>query len=318
MFLPRLLSYVPEPRLLQSSIVGNSYTLSIDRTWPLQEIRVIVDFTVGSDTNFTMTADGYLGFLKRIQLITNTGKLRPGTVVDMSGVCSLERAQHLGLTHCAATQGLIAEHTKATPALTASSSYRVTYRIPLIPPCVVDPLRSRMLLPLHRHKQDAILRLDFSTLAEMNSHGSAVAPTAATAWVQLVRRAIPATLDDAIWNDGGYIESDILETPFNFASGASGEQKLDVPLGGKYIDVILRQYSSGASVMARGDISASTAESTATLKAIKATLWTMRSGQATFDEWRMAHLKDLNEETRPLQTHVQTVSPNIGPVIASV
>lgn len=280
---------------------------NFDRSYPWEEMYVIFNMFANATPPSTMTVDGAQAMARNINLSINDGK-RPRSVVNGSGVFFLEYAAKKGLNLDAATLAVIAEHTKATPALTASTAYQLTYRIPLVDPLITEPLRTRMLLDVQNHVANPVLTIDVSTLAQMAGAGTL---DLITCEVVVMGRDMPAGLNDQILKDGGYIPFDLLETPFSIPLSTAGEQRFDIPSPGWYSSLLLRQYLGGATVI-RSDISNQSVLVAAGTNAGTETKWSLKQGQFTRLEWRQKHIRLLNDQGCVLNSQVQSSSPSPG------
>jgi hypothetical protein len=287
-------------------LAGTVKKLTLDRVWPLEGILIICDITVDASIGGTLTADGFLGFLKNVNLSVNDG-IQPRTIVDVSGVGLLEYAAQTGINLDSGMLALISEHTKASPAVVASNIYRIAYYVPLVHPQITEPRRTQMLIDINNHVQDPVLTLTFSTAAEMQTTAQDLAT--ASCEVVLIRRRMTAALNKAIIDGGGYVPFDLLESVYTIATGVTAEQRLAVPIPGSYAGLLVRMYK-GANPIVRGDISGNVTAGTETR-------WRLESGNVVFREWRNKHLKIINEMSRPLNIDNLTYAPNIGPVLAS-
>jgi hypothetical protein len=316
MLLNRLNFFQPQAfNVASSGIWGTTQKVTIDRSWPLEEIVLIVNAKLNS-TALTKTAattvnllDGIAGAIKRVNLSVNDPIAgRPRTVVDFSGAGLLEYAQLTGLNLDTATLEAIRTH-NTTAGIAASSQIQITYRIPLVHPLIADPLRTRMLLPVHLYQQDPVLTVDFASSAsgtEIGTGGSPLFDTAVSSSCELLllRRNISASLDAQIQKTGGYIESDLLEFPFTFGVGVSGEQRVPLNLPGYYLNVLQRQYLGGTN-FTRAEI-----DQTTTLGS--ESRWRLETGGSVIREWRWKHLRKINEWSQPragLNSTITFVAP---------
>jgi hypothetical protein len=302
MMLPQRFNFFSPPALAPggTTLAGTTVRIALDRTWPIEEILLVFQITAGAGT-LTFTTDGLLGLLKRVNLSINDGK-QPRSIVDCSGIGLLEYAQQVGLNLDHATLQLVSEHTKATASVVASTVYRLTYRIPMVHPQLTEPLRTRALLDVNHHPQDPVLTLDFSTLAEMYSAGTAI--TGLVGEIVLIRRAITADQDNAIVAAGGFIPFDLIETPFTIGPSTAGEQRWPIPSPGYYTGILMRLYKAAATVV-RDDISETTT-------AGSETRWRLESGGVVLRDWRLKHLQTLNDYSRPANSAHPTYSPFVG------
>jgi len=301
---------VPIDRLLtpidlqktDGSLVGTTVRVDLPRDWPLEEIFITCDLTVGTAFS-SMLVDGALGLIKRVRLITNSTKQVP--VVDYSGVGLLELDSQVGLNLDHATLGLISEHTKATAGLPTTQLYRCVYRIPMVHPKLRGALRAHCLLPIHNHSMNPQLQIDFSSQAEMAT-GSV---TKLTADVLLRQRKITSGIESKIQANGGYIENDLIETVQSLGTGVTGEQRFDIPVPGRFAGLMCRFYKGGAAVT-RGDISENVTTGTESV-------WRIESGGFIFKQSRVKHIRAINDRSRTLNSQLQASSPSIGAAVAS-
>jgi len=317
MLLNRLNFFQPANfNLASAGILGTTQKVTLDRTWPIEEILLIVHGTLAAtaltkaaSTTTTNLLDGIAGIVKRVNLSVNdpiAGK--PRTVVDFSGAGLLEYCQFAGLNLDAGT--LEAVRTQNTSlGIPASSNVRITYRIPLVHPLIADPLRTRMLLPVHLYQQDPVLTVDFASNANGTELGAGAGSifTTCVAELVLIRRNITAALDAQILKTGGYIEQDLLENPFNFGTGVSGEQRVPLNLPGYYTNVLLRQYLGGTA-LSRAEI-----DQTSTIGS--ESRWRLETGGSVIREWRWKHLRVINDWSRPLNglaSAITFVAPTSG------
>lgn len=286
-----------------SKLCGTIQKFAIDRTWPIEEIIVLVDVVMGSGTNTLHNADtanslvdSILGIVKNINLSINDG-IQPRSVVDFSGPGLLEYASLVGLNLDRSTWEAV--RLSQLLAITASDKLRIAYRIPLVHPLIGEPLRTRMLLPAHIFPQDPILTITYESNDNMLS-GTNHAVNGITTSIILVRRAMTKALTDAIVGSGGFIGFDILETPNTFAPGVSGEQRLAIPITGSYMNLCCRQYLGGAAIV-RDVIDQTTTQGAESR-------WRLESGGVVLRDWRWKFLQTLNDFSRPaLVSQVPTV-----------
>jgi hypothetical protein len=228
------------------------------------------------------------------------------TAVNVSGIGSLEYCAQVGQNLDAATLALIAEMTKTTAGLTASTTYRLAYRIPFIPPGIIDPLRTRCLVPVPHHDAPPKVTLTFSSTAGMYGAG-----TLDTVLVQLVplRREVPAATDADIMKKGGYLPFDLIENKFDIGVGISGDQHIPINQPGYYANLLLRLYKGGASIT-RDDPSNSTT-------AGSETIWRIMTGQKVYREFMFKTQQMVNQWDRVLNNTLQTASPTIAGKLAA-
>jgi hypothetical protein len=184
--------------------------------------------------------------------------------------------------------------------------FQITYRIPLVNPCIGEPLRTLMLLPIHRHPQDPVLSIDFEAAANMYSAGSL---SALSVEVVLIRRAVSQAQDAAIVAAGGYIPFDLMESANVIPLGVSQETRFPLATPGSYLNLVFRQYLGGASVT-RSPVDAVTTFGSESV-------WRLETGGNVLHQWRWKHLRAINQFTSPENSTNQTYSPRIGGVVAA-
>lgn len=304
MMLPiRRFTYTPEKfnaaAAAKLGSVGNVWELPSDN--PIEEIRVTCCLTVNAQLT-TVQPDSILNLCKRIQVVSNNGKTIPRW--DTSGIGALEFVSQQGLNLDRSTLEAIRLSQGATIA--ASSQIRLTYRLPMVHPLVEEPLRTRMLFPVHTHAQDAKLILDFAALAEFASAGSV---TAMVVTVQVVTKQMPQEITQAILAKGGFIEQDVIETAYNLGVGVSGDVALALPLTGSYTGCLFRMYKGGATIT-RDVIDENTTFG-------GETIWRLETNQETRSQWRWRELQVANDESKVANVLSQTSSPGFGGVVAA-
>jgi hypothetical protein len=273
-----------------------------DRSYAWEEMFLIVDFTVGTALT-TCTVDGALNVARNINLSINDGK-RPRSVVNASGAFLLEYAGKVGLNHPVENREMYRAHAAGTWA--ASGVYRVVYRIPFVHPLITEPLRTRCLLDVHNHVANPVLTVDFSSMAQMASAGTF---TAMTAEVVVIGRDIPASLNDQILKDGGFMQYDILETLYTIPLSTSGTQRFQIQTPGWYSGLLLRQYKGGATVTRAPIDNTTTAGSE--------TKWQLTQGSFQRMEFRGKHIRALNDLSGVMNAASQTSSPEAAGALAS-
>lgn len=273
-------SYIRDSRLTPGTValLGTSVPITIDRTWPLEEVRVMLYVTTDSTApTITNLVDASLNYVKRITLETNDG-VQPRKVVDYSGVGLIESALQL----CGNVNRETAECRRL---VAASTTYRITYRVPLVHPSIYGPLRTQMLLPVHIHPQDPKLTIDFNPAASCYSGN---APTVIGAEVVLLRREMTKAVNDAVLANGGYIPMDLVESSMTFPlTGA--EFRFPIPTPGAYANLLIRGYLGGANVT-RGDVGVTTVGSEGTFR--------LESGGTVISEWKSHQLRSVNEDSQ--------------------
>jgi len=260
------------------TLLGTSVSVPIDRTWPLEEIRVQLYVTTGGTIpTVTNLVDASLNYVKRITLETNDG-VQPRKVVDYSGVGLIESALQLA--------GNVDRMTaECRRLIQTSSTYRITYRVPLVHPAIYGPLRTQMLCPVHLHPQDPKLTIDFNPAA---SCYSANAPSVIGADVLLCRREITKAVNDAVLANGGFIPMDLVESSYTFPlTGA--EYRFQIPTPGVYANLLMRGYLGGANVT-RDDVHVTTVGSEGVVR--------IESGGTVISEWKNHQLRSINEDSQ--------------------
>lgn len=308
MMLKQRLSVLADAKLqvATAGILGTTVKLPIDRTWPIEEILICCDLTANATPPSAMTSQGVLNLIKRIRLDVNDGR-QPIAAVDCSGYGLLEFVANEGLSLDPATLAVVAAQNLATETLVASNTYKLFYRVPLVHPLISEPLRTRMLCAVQNHPQDPVLTLEFSTAAEMYGTGTL---DAVLCDIILVRRQMTPELNAKILGDGGYIVSDLIETPYIHGAGESGEKRYQISQPGQYSGLCLRHYLGGSAVT-RADISTTTT-------AGSETRWKLESGGSVIREWRNKHLMAINAWSRGLNHASQVYSPAPGsPTVAN-
>ena len=287
-----------------SPLLGTTQKWQIDRTWPIEEILLHVNFTVNTG-GLTLAAnpttpdayDSIMTLIQHVNLATNNG-VSPRSAVDCSGIALLEYATLTGFNIDQSTQLLAAyEQTGTLPA----GNYTITYRIPMVEPWIGEPLRSRMYLPVHLYPQDPVLTLQFQNPANMYSAGNV---NYVGVEVQLIRR-MPTLASEAalqadaakrgLTNSSGYIDFDLIETPFSVAPGIGTEQRFPLPIPGEYANLMFRHYQGGAAITRKEIDNGATGSSFG-----NEIRWRLESGSVVQREWRWKHLRQLTELSRPL------------------
>ena len=287
-----------------SPLLGTTQKFQIDRTWPIEEIVLMLNFVVNTG-GLTLVAspatpdqfDNILQIVQHVNLATNDGK-QPRSVVDSSGVGLLEHASLMGFSLEQSTQLLAAySQTGSLPA----GNYTLVYRIPMVEPWIGEPLRSRFYLPVHTYPQDPVLTLQFQTASNIYSAGNI---NSVSVEVQLVRRLVTQASEAALAADAkargltnlsGYIDWDLIETPFTVAPGISTEQRFPLPIPGEYANIVFRHYLGGSTVARKEIDNGATGTSFG-----NENRWRLETGQVVQREWRWRHLRTLNDFSRPL------------------
>lgn len=330
MFLEQRQHFFSPPQFNNSAanLLGTTQTWPIDRTFPIEEIIIQVDFTVTTALQpFPITAqtpdqyDGILTLLQRINLSTNDGK-QPRSVVDCTGVGLLEYNQRKSnnldqaTMQLAAISGLVLTSTPGTyanPGTIPVGNYTATYRVPCAPTDITDPLRSRLYLPVHLYPQDPVLKLQFQSAANMYSSG--VIGNINTTIILLRRE--PTTVSESILrknpgtNPNGYIDWDLIETPFTIAPGIGSEQRFALPIPGQYMDFLQRQYLGGANITRNPIDGTGTGITVATGFGVEQR-WRLETGLTVKREWRWKHLRTINDYSGSISPIV--IVPSSGTV----
>jgi len=295
-----------------SPLLGTSQKWQIDRTWPIEEIILHVNFTVNSGgltLQSTVTNpdnfDNILTLLQHVNLSTNDGK-QPRSVVDCNGIALLEYATLTGVNLDQATL-LLAAMSQGTSL--AAGNYTITYRIPCVEPWIGEPLRSRMYLPVHLYPQDPVLTLSFQQGSQMYSAGNI---NYVGVEVELLRRQ-PTRQSEAflqadgkrrgLTNPSGYIDFDLIETPFSIAPGIGTEQRFPLPIPGEYANLMFRHYQGGAAVTRKEIDNGATGTSFG-----NEGRWRLETGSVVIREWRWKQLRALTEYQRPMNAGIVTPS----------
>lgn len=310
MFLEQRLNFFnPQPfNQPTNTILGQTQKWSIDRTYPIEEILVFVNFDV--TTGLTTTApttmdmfDNILSIVQRINLTTNDGR-QPRTVVDLSGPAALEYASQVGLNLDEATMRLVAISGNPVGALAVPvGAYQMCYRIPCVNPMIADPMRTRMYLPVHTYPQDPTLTLTFNTLAQMLGGTPTGVIGTVRVDVVLVRR-VPTQASEALLrssagsNPNGYIDWDLIETQFTVPLGTATEQRFPIPVPGNYVNMLFRQYKGGANYSRNVPVDVDVGDTIANNLGNE-TRWRLESANQVLREWRWKHLRTMNDFTRP-------------------
>jgi hypothetical protein len=282
-----------------SPLLGTTQKWAIDRTWPIEEVFIAVNFVVntGGITLVTSpstpdTFDNITTLLQHVNLSVNDGK-QPRSVVDCDGIALLEYATFNGVALDHATLQVIALGQAAT---IAAGNYRLVYRLPIVEPWIGEPLRSRMYLPVHLYPQDPVLSLTFQNAANIYSAGNI---NSVSAEVLLVRRQ-PTAQSEAVLqkdaqrrgltNPNGYIDFDLIETPFSIAPGIGTEQRFALPIPGSYANLMFRHYLGGATVTRKEIDNGATGTSFG-----NEGRWRIESGLVVDREFRWKDLQTIGE-----------------------
>lgn len=284
----RTVSYPPEFNPTTGTLLGQSgVKMQIDRTFPIEEIFLVVDVLAGSTGPTLSLPDGILSIIKRVNLtVQPPGTQSPRTVVDASGIGLVEWTSQVATNVGRSTYEAL--RLSQIGSIANNQKVRFTIRIPLVHPKIGEPLRSRMLLPVHTYGQNPILTLDFEQSGTLYSAGSVSQINIA---VVLQRRAVTPQLTDFIQKGGGFIDFDLLETAYVIPTGTSAETRFNINTPGQYAGLCFRQYRGGASVT-RDVIDTST-----TIGA--ETKWRLESSGIAFADWYWKTLQELNDVSRP-------------------
>lgn len=313
----------PSFNLSTNTILGTTQRWAIDRTWPIEEIQITLNFdvTTGFTTTNSTTPDMYdnlLAILQHVNLSINDG-VRPRSVVDCTGVALLEYAVQAGLNIDEATLNAVAISNNPVGALAVPVGvYQITYRIPMVDPMIDEPLRTRMYLPVHTYPQDPVLTLQFNTLAGMSATGTGAIGTVRCD-VVLIRR-VPTAASEALLrktpgsNPNGYIDFDLIESVTAFPLGVATEQRIALPVPGSYMNLLFRQYKGGAAPLTRNKTVDVDVGDTIANNLGQETRWRLETGGTVIREWRWKHLRNMNDCSRPIVP--QLLSP-LTPFVAS-
>lgn len=297
-----------------SPLMGTIQKYPIDRTWPLEEIRLHVDFTVNTG-GITLAAtpqsndafDNIMQIVSKVNLTVNDGK-QPRSVIDMTGIGLIEYQLRQGFNLDRGTTFLAASSQGAT---LAAGNYTMVLRIPMVDDDISEPLRSRLYLPIHTYPQDPVLSVSFANAATMYSAGNInfIAVT-----VQLVRRQATAASEAVLrknpgTNPNGYIDWDLIETPFNVAPGVGSEQRFALPIPGSYLNLLFRHYLGGANISRKEIDNGATGSAFGTENR-----WRLESGLVVVREWNWKHLRAEAEFSDALISLV----PSSGTITAGI
>ena len=257
--------------------------------------------------------DNIMSLIQHINISVNDGK-QPRSVVDSGGVAMLEYCQQVGLNLDQATlqlsavsqpqianMGSTANNTKINPPQALPLGvYQMSYRVPMVHPWISEPLRSRCYLPVHTYPQDPVLTLTFQNAATMYTGGVI---GSIFVEIELVRRVPTAASEASLQktagsNPNGYIDWDLIETPFTIAPGVGSEQRFPLPIPGAYNDLVFRQYLGGANV-SRSPIDGSGIGGSTATGFGNESRWRIETGLVVMREWRWKHLRAINDFSRP-------------------
>jgi hypothetical protein len=302
MLLKRL-THCHRPLELQTAsagLLGQRASFRLDRSQPIEEMVLVVDVTLGgtapvlSAITTPQVLDNIMGIVKRFQLnVTDLTAPRP--VIDSSGMGLLEWASKAGMNLDRGTLHALGLSSVAAGSSIGSNSLkvRIAYRIPIVNPMASEPLRTRMLLPVHTFAQDPVVNIDFAAATDFAT--SAASISAVVAHLYIVRRIMPDSITQAIQASGGFIRSDLIETLYTVAPGVSGEQRFPIPLTGQYAGLCYRHYLGGAAV------TRALLDQTTTFGA--ETVWRIMMGQTTtLHEFRFKDLSIYGDYDRTKNT----------------
>lgn len=271
-----------------NTLLGTNPLFNLDRTWPIEAMIVVVNLTMGSTAPTLSMADGLLNVVKNVTVTVNDGNL-PRTLVNMSGAGLVEYCRLIGVGLDRSTiEGLrVGKLAAGTGQLLANQNIRLAYIIPFVHPGLAEPLRSRCLVPAQTYGQDPQVQITFETATNLYSAGSIATVSAE---YLLIRREMPSAVDAALQKSGGYIQMDLVETPFSIATGVSGEQRFAVPTPGSYLNLMFRQYLGGAT------ITRDVLDQTTTFG--NEQIWRLETGGLVIKNWRWKYLQILNDISR--------------------
>jgi len=282
-----------------TTLLGQTVSTIIDRTYPLEEMIVHVDIQMGAVALTPAGVDQIMGIVQTVTVNINDG-VAPRAQVYYSGIGLLERSDRTGQTLDADTRETIA----AAGALAANKNYRINYRIPFVHPQFDEPIRSRALLPLHLWTNDQTVVLQFQSAANMFSAGTI---TNIFVSFTLVQRIITPALSSAIVTSGGFLQTDMIETSYGVPLGQGGPMQFNIPLPGSYADLLFRHYLGGATIT-RDEISANS-QGTAFGNE---TTWSIQSGQTALHSFRMKALRTMNDFGENCPRLSAAYAPRIG------
>jgi hypothetical protein len=261
----------------------------IDRTWPLEEIIVSAEVLVDNAALTDAVTFGLLNIVKKLTLEINDGN-QPRNVVNVTGPGLLIYCANAGHTLSHSTLAALAGTRKKRYETTGI--YRIDYRIPFAPPQINDPLRTRCLLPVHLYPQDPVLSIQTGAAADLD--GTDTDPiTSLGIDVILKRREMPKAVTDQILSTGGFLNGDLIEKQQTLAGSLTDvEQRVEVPTPGEYTGLAVYHIKGGTKGTI-DDISANTSVGSETR-------WRLEAGGVVFQDWRMKHMKAINDQSRPL------------------
>lgn len=215
--------------------LGESITKLLPREFHIESILIRLNI-VTSGAIATATADGLLGFMKRV-IITGSDGARTRTLVDCSGRALLELAvQEMGTT----TRG-----TAAAKDQTGAATYAITYPVNFVPPQLSDPVGSTFLIPAPAFTQDISVNVQLASQADLDAHATPTAAiTSVTMDIIVNRRQVNAL-------DWPTVDHELIESEQAYPTTGSN-LTYDLPSPGLFLGILLRCYTSAT---ARGDIS---------------------------------------------------------------
>jgi hypothetical protein len=286
-----------------ATLLGTTLKTALPRTFPLEDIWIRVNFTVNTG-GLTLVAspttpdqyDNILQLAQHINLQVNNG-IQPRSTVDCSGVALLEYLEHEQCNIDLGTQAMmIASQTGSLPA----GNYTIMYRIPCVDDSIGEPLRSRLYLPIHTYPQDPILSVTIQNAATMYSAGNI---NALYVDVLLIGRQVTPQSEavlqkTACTNPNGYIDWDLIETPFVIPVGSAAQIRIAIPLPGSYCNLLFRHYLGGATITRKEVDNGATGSSFG-----NENLWDIETAANAIRQWRWQHLRSLSEasQTKTLQ-----------------
>ena len=310
----------PQFNLATNTILGTTQRWPIDRTWPIEEILIRVSYkataltstAVGSVTS-TDQWDNVLNLISKINLSINDGR-QPRSVIDSSGVRMLEYCSQVGLNLSPETWRQVQYSTQRGTAAVPTGTHQIFYRVPCADPCVGEGLRSRLYLPVHTMPQDPVLTLSFNTVAGMGLSVGSIDNVYVD--IMLIRREVTKDSETLLQktagsNPNGYIDWDLIETPYTVPLSSSAEIRFALPTPGQYIGLLMTQYRGG-SPMSKAVIDANLGDTVANGLGNE-TLWRLETGQVVKRQWRWCHLREMNSWTRT-QNNIPTDTTVTGPI----
>lgn len=241
--------------------LGSSVSFELTREFHIEEILVKVAFTC-SGVMATDNADGVQNILKRASLTVADGA-RTRNVVDCSGPGLLEYYNQVN--------GQLDYTTQNTVGTDTAAAKELTYPIPFGLPNLDDPGHSYLLLPTPRFNSNPVLRLDFSSQAEMDGHATPTfAITGGTVTLIIKRRSV-------LSKSWPTYDCELLES--TLAIPTTGRISYELQSPGSYTGILMRTYTAAAT---RGDITSSGGQ------------WILELLGTNNRRWTPAHLQTLN------------------------